>query len=42
MPRRKVIPEIIGDMKRLRMEGLSYGKIAIQLGLSTMIVYNHL
>ncbi|MBA7501987.1 hypothetical protein ES706_00563 [subsurface metagenome] len=42
MPRRKVTPEIIGEMKRLRMEGLSYGKIAIQLGLSTMTVYNHL
>ena len=42
MPRRKVTPEIVEEMKRLRGEGLSYGKIAGRLGLNPMTVYNHL
>ena len=40
--REKVTPEIVGEMKRLRGEGLSYGKIADRLGLAPMTVYNHL
>jgi DNA invertase Pin-like site-specific DNA recombinase len=40
--RRKVTPEIIEEMKRLRKNGLSYEKIAGKLGLSVMTVYNHL
>ncbi|GAI36504.1 unnamed protein product [marine sediment metagenome] len=42
MTRRKVTPEIVEEMKRLRGEGLSYGKIADRLGLNPMTVYNHL
>ena len=42
MPRRKVTPEIVEEMGRLRGEGLSYGKIAVKLGLAPMTVYNHL
>lgn len=42
MPRRKVTPEIVEGMRRLRGEGLSYGKIAGRLGLNPMTVYNHL
>ena len=42
MPRRKVTPEILEEMRRLRGEGLSYGKIANRLGLNPMTVYNHL
>ena len=42
MPRRKVTPEIIEEMRKLRGEGLSYGKIANRLGLAPMTVYNHL
>lgn len=42
MPRRKVTPEIVEEMRRLRGEGLSYGKIAGRLGLAPMTVYNHL
>ena len=41
MPR-KVTPEIVEEMRRLRGEGLSYGKIAGRLGLAPMTVYNHL
>ena len=40
--RKKVTPEIVGEMRRLRAEGLSYGKIAGRLGLNPMTVYNHL
>ncbi|MBA7619522.1 hypothetical protein ES703_26861 [subsurface metagenome] len=42
MPRRKVTPEVLEERRRLRMEGLSYGKIARRLGLYPMTVYNHL
>ena len=42
MPRKKVTPELVEEMRRLRGEGLSYGKIASRLGLSPMTVYNHL
>ncbi|GAI15484.1 unnamed protein product, partial [marine sediment metagenome] len=42
MPRSKVTPEIVEEMRRLRGEGLSYGKIAGRLGLNPMTVYNHL
>ena len=40
--RKKVTPEVLGKMRRLRGEGLSYGKIAGRLGLAPMTVYNHL
>jgi len=40
--RKKVSPEMIKKMKRLRREGMSYNKIAGRLGLSVMTVYNHL
>jgi len=40
--RQKVTPRIIKRMKKLRKEGLSYGKIAYKLKLSTMTVYNYL
>lgn len=40
--RRKVTPEMIEEMKKLRKEGLSYGKIAYKLKLSTTTVYNYL
>lgn len=40
--RRKVTPEVIEKMRKLRKEGLSYGKIANKLKLSTMTVYNYL
>jgi len=40
--RRKVTPEMIEEMKKLRREGLSYGKIAYKLKLGTMTVYNYL
>ncbi len=42
MPRKKVTPEIVEEMKGLRMEGLSYEKIAGRLGVPPMTVYNHL
>ena len=42
MPRKKVTPELIEEMKRLRKEGLPYVKIATTLKLSPMTVYNHL
>lgn len=42
MVRKKVTPEIVEEMKRLRGEGLSYEKIANKLGLAPMTVYNHL
>ncbi len=40
--RRKVTPKKIERMKKLRKAGLSYGKIAGELKLSTMTVYNYL
>lgn len=40
--RRKVTPEKIERMKKLRKVGLSYGKIADELKLSTMTVYNYM
>ena len=39
---RKVTPEVIEEMKRLRKKGLSYEKIANNLKLSAMTVYNYL
>lgn len=42
MPRKKVTPEVLEKMKKLRAEGMSYGKIANRLGLNPMTVYNHL
>ena len=42
MPRRKATQEIVEEMRRLRREGMSYGKIAVRFGLSPMTVYNHL
>jgi len=42
MAKGKVTPEIVREMRRLRGEGLSYGKIARRLGLNPMTVYSHL
>ena len=42
MPRKKVTSEILKEMKRLRAKGLSYEKIATQLKLAPMTVYNYL
>ena len=42
MSRKKVTPGILEEMKRLREEGLSYEKIAAQLKLAPMTVYNYL
>ena len=40
--RRKVTPEIMEKMRRLRKEGYAYAKIADELSLSIMTVYNYL
>lgn len=40
--RRKVTPEMIRRMKKLREEGLSYEKIAKRLDVAPMTVYNYL
>lgn len=40
--RRKVTPEIIKRMQRLRGEGLTYMKISDKLGLSYLTVYKYL
>jgi AcrR family transcriptional regulator len=42
MPGRKVTPEVLEEMGRLRRGGMSYGEIAGRLGLSPMTVYYHL
>jgi len=42
MSRKRVTKEVLEEMRRLRGEGLSYGKIADRLGLAPMTVYNHL
>ena len=41
MPRRKVTPEIVGRMEKLKKEGLTYEEIAGKTGLSrsTVAVY---
>lgn len=39
-PRKKVTPKIRGEMKKLRKQGLPYAKIADELKLSPMTVYN--
>jgi len=38
MQRKKVTPEIVGEMRRLRAKDLSYDKIARRLGLTPMTV----
>ena len=40
--RRKVTPAMIGRMKELRGEGLSYEGIAKRLNLAPMTVFNYL
>jgi DNA invertase Pin-like site-specific DNA recombinase len=40
--RRKVTPELMEKMRKLRKDGLSYAKIADRTGLSLMTVYNYL
>ena len=40
--RRKVTSEIMEKMRKLRKEGLSYAKIADELKLGQMTVYNYL
>lgn len=40
--RRKVTPEILEEMKKLRKEGLTYAKIAERLKLAPMTVYSYL
>jgi DNA invertase Pin-like site-specific DNA recombinase len=42
MPRRKVTPELMERMRELRAKGWPYQRIAAELGLSVMTVYNHL
>jgi len=42
MPRRKVTPEVLEEMGRLRREGLTYGEIADKLGLSYITVLKYL
>ena len=42
MAKRKVTPEIVEEMKKLRKKGLPYGKIADVLKLSPMTVYSYL
>lgn len=42
MRRRKVTSQMVKRMKALRKRGLSYGKIARELNLGTMTVYNYL
>ena len=34
MPKRKVTPEVLGEMKNLKGEGLTYEEIAEKTGLS--------
>ncbi len=40
--RRKITPEMIRRMKKLREEGLSYTRIATKLNVAPMTVYNYL
>ena len=40
--RRKVTPEMIGEMRRLRKEGLTYKEIAERFDVAPMTVYNYL
>ncbi len=42
MPKKIVTKQMIEKMKKLRKKGLTYQKIAAQLGVSTMTVYNYL
>ena len=42
MVRRKVTPEVLEEMRRLRGEGMTYREIAGRLGLSKMTVHRHL
>ncbi len=41
MPKKKVTPEVLGEMERLKGEGLTYHEIAEKTGLSppTVAVY---
>jgi len=40
--RKKVTPEMIEKMEKLRGDGLSYERIASKLGVAPMTVYNYL
>ncbi len=42
MPRKKVTPEIVEEMRRLKGAGLTYRKIAEKLGLSRPTVAEHM
>lgn len=42
MPRKKVTPEIMGEMKKLREKGLTYREIADKLNLSRWTVLKYL